>query len=747
MEDSIEVTGIVMNVVYYLKENGYTVFEVEDTNKNKIVCVGNIQEIFEGESIKITGNYTVHPSYGKQIKVTYLEKIIPTSMEGIEKYLASGIFKGIRDRIAKKIIKKFGDSTLIVIEKFPEELATIKGITPKKAMEISATYHEQVELRSALIFLSGYGISVIQGAKIYEKFKQDTYNIIKNNPYKLVDEVYGIGFKLADRIAFKAGIGVNSTFRIKSGVKYTLGLCLTNGHVYMPKELLLKECKELLNIEILEIENILIELQIERVLILEDTTDVYLNYMYYAENFIAKKIIELSNNDTPIDYNLEEKIEKIENNIGIKLANQQKESVIEALKKGAIVITGGPGTGKTTIIKTIINLLENEGYTIQLTAPTGRAAKRMSEATGREAKTIHRLLEISYNGEGNKQFFLRNAENPIDANVIIVDEISMVDEMLMFNLLKGIDNYTKLILVGDADQLPSVGAGNVLGDIIKSGCIKVVKLTEIFRQAKESAIVINAHRINKGKYPVFNQKNKDFYFVKCEDINSISNKIIELVTMRLPNYIKNINLNEIQILTPMRRTKIGVEELNRKLQENVNPPIKNKVEKIFKGGIFREGDKVMQIKNNYNISWSIIENNVKREEGAGVYNGDTGVIAKIKEEQEKIWVIFDDNKLVIYDYTQLDELELAYAITIHKSQGSEYRVVVIPVHNGYDMLMTRNLLYTGVTRAKELVVLVGKLTTIYRMVDNDKEIKRYSKLANRIIKMGNLYKDNLESDY
>jgi exodeoxyribonuclease V alpha subunit len=750
MEEQVTVSGIVQNIIFCNEDNGYTVFSIEEEKEGQeVTCVGYLHKITTGESVKIIGNYILHPSYGKQLNVSFYEKSIPTTINGIEKYLASGIIKGIGEKLAKKIVKNFGEDTLSVIEEFPEKLSEIRGITIERAMTISAVFHEQAEIRQVMLFLHGYGISTSSGMKIYKKFKQNTYDVIKTNPYTLADEVFGIGFKVADDIAFKVGIEADSTFRIKAGVKHTLNKNTSNGHIYLPKQILIEQSLQLLELQSLAIENTLRELQMERAIVIETIEEkevVYLNYLYYAQNYVSKKIIELSKNVIDRSEKINEDIQKVEEDTNIKLAEGQKQAVIQSMESGVVVITGGPGTGKTTTINTIINILKNDSYEVVLSAPTGRASKKMSDATGMEAKTIHRLLEISFASEELKgQSFGKDEDNPIEADIVIIDESSMVDIVLMCSLLKAIEIGSRLILVGDIDQLPSVGAGNVLRDIISSGCIKVVRLTEIFRQAQKSAIVMNAHRINKGEYPIINEKNKDFFFINKAIPEEIIATIIELVTKRLPSYVKGATISDIQVLTPMRKSSLGVNNLNKELQKHINPPHHTKKEKEYRLNIFRENDKVMQIKNNYNMVWQTIDESGKSiDEGLGVFNGDTGIIKEIDDYNEKICIIFDDNKRVEYDYTQLDELELSYAITIHKSQGSEYKVIVMPVYSGSSMLMSRNLLYTAITRAKELVVIVGIPEAMNKMIDNNRQVDRYSALDDKIKKMNSLVGDAIE---
>lgn len=784
-ENIVTIDGIVGGIIFQNAENGYCVFtlepdnfddekskDVEKTDKSnsdddEIVCVGYIPSLSEGESIHITGSFVIHPAYGRQLKIDLYEKTIPKTERGIEKYLASGVIKGIGKKIANKIVSKFGTQTLNIMENEPEKLSAIRGISPEKALAIGEIFHEQAQLRRAMLFLQDYGISPIYSLKIYKRFKDNTIKTVTTNPYILADEISGIGFKISDLIAEKVGIEKNSPFRVKSGIKYILNHASLSGNVYLPFGDVIKETSALLELPDELIENGLIELNLSKQIRIEENTDdqktavnsdaffeknqsmaaetmVFLNSYHYAENYVAKKLVELSMivSDDSSDYDKE--IKELEKESGITLAENQKTAIKESMQNGVLVITGGPGTGKTTTINTIIKLLKKNGMEIELAAPTGRAAKRMSETTNMEAQTIHRLLGITYLSEsGKRQTFDKDEENPIETDVIIIDESSMVDILLMYNLLKAIPHGTRLILVGDVDQLPSVGPGNVLKDTIASGVIKVVRLTEIFRQAQESAIVMNAHRINSGEYPVLNEKGKDFFFMKRYDVNTVCSTILELATTRLPAYMKCDKLKDIQLLTPMRKSQLGITNLNKLLQNALNPPNNLKEEKEFRNIIFREGDKVMQIKNNYNMVWRISDKNTNKqlEEGVGIFNGDEGIIQRINLESEYIDVLFDDIKTVRYDFTQLDELELSYAVTIHKSQGSEYKVVIIPVHSGPSMLMNRNLIYTAVTRAKELAVLVGIPETLYKMIDNNKEINRYTYLKSRIKQMYEIIKN------
>ncbi len=748
MEEQVVIEGIVSGVVFHNSENGYTVFSVEtefDENKNtesgdEVVCVGTIPEISEGENIKITGSFVVHPTYGKQLNVLIYEKTIPTTEKGIERYLASRVIKGIGPRMANKIVSEFGIETFDVLENYPEKLAAIRGISEAKAISICEIFHEQAELRRAVLYLQDYGISPVYAMKIYKRFKDNTLKVVQKNPYILADEIFGIGFKMADTIAEKVGIEKTSSFRIESGIKFILNKEANNGNVYMPIQPLIEESTKLLSVLPETVEDIIMRLNMTKQLWVEDDSEmgriVFLNSFFYSESYVAKKIVELSLAKVDQNSNYAKEISDFEKKNGITLAKNQKLAVKEAMQNGALVITGGPGTGKTTTINTIIKILTGEGYDISLAAPTGRAARRMTETTGIEAQTIHRLLGITFLSDDSKrQSFDRNEDNPLETDVLIVDESSMVDIVLMHNLLKAVAYGTRLILVGDVDQLPSVGPGNVLKDIINSGCVKVVRLNEIFRQAEQSAIVMNAHRINRGEYPVLNEKEKDFFFMKRVETNNVSNTILDLVSSRLPKYLK-CDTKDIQILTPMKKAPLGTINLNSLLQERLNPKDPYKAEKPFRKLIFREGDKVMQIKNNYNMTWTVFDRKRRKiDEGVGIFNGDEGIIERIDNDSEYIEVLFDDCKVVRYDFTQLDELELSYAVTIHKSQGSEYKAVIIPIYFGPEMLLNRNLIYTAITRAKELAVLVGIPEVLYKMIDNNKQVDRFTQLKKRIKEM------------
>lgn len=739
MSQQIVIEGIIDSIKFRNEENGYTVFTVtEDENADdEYVCVGNLPSITAGENVQLTGSTVVHPVYGAQIQVESCVQTIPTNEKGIERYLASGVIKGIGKVTARNIVKKFGTDTFDIITDNPERLAEIKGISLSKAQQVGELFRAQVEIRTVVMFLQRYGVSIANALKIYKRYKSSTIKVVEKNPYALADEVFGIGFTTADKIAANMGIAPDSEYRIQSGVKYVLSLALNDGSVYLPIEVLLKQTASLLEIPQEVIANLITKLHIENQIFVERTENevrVYLNFSYYNESYVAKKLVELSHfkPESNVDYDAE--ISCIETYKNMEFADEQRRAIKEAMTNGVMVITGGPGTGKTTIINAIIALLKSEDMDVELAAPTGKAAKRMSIATGENAQTIHRLLGLSYLDENSrKQNFEHDEDNPIDADVIITDESSMIDLSLMSSLLKAIVPGTRLIIVGDADQLPSVGAGNVLRDIIASESIPVIRLKEIFRQAQESSIVVNAHLINNGKMPIIKKDSRDFFFMVSYNQERLIDTIISLVTTRLPAYLNCDGLKDIQILAPMRKSPIGVNNLNNVLQSALNPPQSGKFEKVHGSRTFRMGDKVMQIKNNYNITWKIVKGGKLIDEGIGVYNGDEGIVSFIDNDNEYMEVIFDDERTVVYDFSQLDELELSYAVTIHKSQGSEYKAVIIPVHSGPPMLMTRNLIYTAVTRAKELVVLIGIPETLKKMIENDRDTGRYSALAERII--------------
>ena len=736
------VEGFVENIVFRNEDNGYTVFDIKYKGEH-VTCVGSISYINAGEFITANGEFVQHAIYDMQFSIKSYEFKTPDDEKSVRRYLSSGAIKGIGEKMAERIVNTFKEDTFRIMEEEPERLAEIKGISMTKAMDIAAQLVDKRDMRKAMIFLQDYGINMNLANKIYSHYGQNIYTIIKQNPYKLADDIDGIGFKIADDIAVKVGIRVDSDFRIKSGIFYILQQAAMQGHIYLPMEELELGVKGLLLIDIPDIEKFIMDLVIDKRLVVKITPDgtknVYAAIYYYMELSVAKRLTDLEVHTAENEEYFEKRIAEIEKNTKIELDDIQKTAVKTAVENGLMVITGGPGTGKTTTINTIIKYFELEGYEIRLAAPTGRAAKRMTETSGYEAQTIHRMLEISGgisddNSDRASQgmHFERDESNPLETDVIIVDEMSMVDINIMNSLLKAVAIGTKLILVGDVDQLPSVGPGNVLKDIINSGCIPVVKLEKIFRQAAESEIVINAHKINKGEHVVLNKYSRDFLFVRRDSADAIIAAMCTLIKSKLPGYV-NADINDIQILTPSRKSAVGVERLNRIMQDFLNPSDVTKMEKTFGDVTFREGDKVMQIKNNYQMEWEKKSRyGITYESGTGIYNGDTGVIEEINTFAERIIVKFEDEKYVSYEFKQLDELELAYAITIHKSQGSEYPAVIIPMFTGPRMLMTKNLLYTAVTRAKKCVCMVGVEDYFHQMASNESEQKRYSSLDERI---------------
>ena len=738
----VKVEGYVERIVYRNEDNGYTVMTVVEDNE-EYTCVGIVQFINEGEYIEIEGEMNTHSSYGEQVNITNYVIKVPEDEIAIIRYLGSGAIKGIGPKMADRIVAKFKKNTFEIIENEPERLSEIKGISARMAMEIASQLEEKRDMRKALIFLQQFGISLQLAIKIYNKYGLETFTVVKTNPYKLAEDIGGIGFKIADEIAEKAGIDRNSDFRIKSCILYVLSQAAGGGHAFLPKEELIGYAGNMLGIEIEDIEKYLVDLVFEKKLVVKDKKYVYSSSFYYTELSNAKMLIDLDIKEDINEEKILKRLETIEKQDGTELDKMQRDAIVASMKNGISIITGGPGTGKTTTINTLIKMFETEGLDILLAAPTGRAAKRMSEATGFTAQTIHRLLELNGAPDSGIMRFERNEENPLEADVIIIDEMSMVDMFLMNALLKAVTVGTRLVLVGDVDQLPSVGAGNVLRDIIKSERFNVVMLTKIFRQEDQSSIVINAHKINKGEQITLDNKSKDFLFVRKQSAAEVIEATVKLVRDKLPEYVGCDKL-EVQVLTPMRKGVLGVENLNIVLQKSLNPPRPNKNEKEFGGGVFREGDKVMQIKNNYQLEWEIRGmHGIAVEKGMGVFNGDMGKIILVNTYAEYLEVEFDDGKCVMYPFKQLDELELAYAATIHKSQGSEYPAIVFPALTGPAVLMNRNLLYTCVTRAKKCVTIVGQSGTIQGMINNCDEQKRYSGLADRIIELCNVEEEEL----
>lgn len=727
--------GIVESIVFKSDDTGYVVSKVR-IDKDCINAVGIVPFLKEGQHVKLKGQWVLHKQFGRQFNIEEYEEVLPDSIDGIKKYLSTGIIHGIGPITAKKIVDRFKEKTLDILENHIERLQEIEGIGEKKFRIIYESYIEQKDLKDIIIYFQGHGMTTNQCIKIYKKFGIDAKAIVSENPYILCDEISGIGFITADRIAKSLGIESISPFRIQSGIRYILNQFSASGNTYMPKNNLIDEVSKILGVPGQMVEENLYNLALETKIKIEKINDIEAVFSlpyYYCELGVTNKIITLSiENFRTINTDVEFEIETFERKNKMKFANSQREAIVGAFENGIEIITGGPGTGKTTIIKSIIEIYENNAMKVLLGAPTGRAAKRMTESTGREAKTIHRLLEMGVSEDENS-YYGKGESEPLEADVIIIDEASMIDIMLMHSLLKAIKLGTRLIIVGDVDQLPSVGAGNVLKDLIESNFIKVVRLKDIFRQGEESLIVTNAHKINNGEMPYINRRDGDFFFENKDNVDLILSTIIDLINRRLPNFKKAWDkYRDIQILTPTRKGILGVQNLNNKLQEVLNPKSPSKREKELKEVIFREGDKVMQTKNNYSLKW-IRVNGSGENEGVGVFNGDMGFIQSINEEEKTITIIFDDERKVVYDYIYLDELELAYAITIHKSQGSEFKVIITPAFMGSPLLMNKNLLYTAITRAKELVVVVGIPKALKYMVSNTRSMERYSSLRDRII--------------
>ena len=730
-------TGYVDHIVFRNDENGYTVFNLENDD-GELTCVGSFNFINEGELLELQGDYVNHSVYGNQFKVVSAQLKEPEDLVSIERYLGSGAVKGVGAALAARIVRRFREDTFRIIDEEPERLSEIKGISERKAREIAVQVEEKKDLRKAMIFLQKYGISTKLAAKIYKYYGMKVYKVLEENPYQLADNIEGIGFRTADEIASRIGIHTDSDYRIKSGIFYTLQQAAGEGHIYLPQDVLLKRAGALLEVEIHDIEKYVMDLCIERKTVMKETEDgeirVYPAHYYYLELNTAKMLHDLDIDCNMPEDMMERRLKAVEEKEQIELDPMQHRAVIESIKHGLLVLTGGPGTGKTTTINTMIRFFDSEGMSILLAAPTGRAAKRMTEATGYEAQTIHRLLEVSGNPEteGNVNGFGRNRENPLETDVIIIDEMSMVDLNLMHALLSATVPGTRLVLVGDVDQLPSVGPGSVLKDIIRSECFPVVRLTRIFRQAGESDIVVNAHKINSGEPVMLDNKSRDFFFLKRQDANVIISVIITLIQKKLPRYVE-ASPNEIQVMTPTRKGLLGVERLNQILQRYLNPAEPGKTETEINGRLFRTGDKVMQIKNNYQIEWEVSTRyGLTVDRGTGVFNGDMGVITEIDPYTESLEVEFDEGRKVKYSFEMTEELELAYAITVHKSQGSEYPTVILPLLPGPRLLYNRNLLYTAVTRAKRCLTIVGSDVTFQEMIQNKSEQERYTSLAERI---------------
>lgn len=741
--------GYVEHIIYQNSANGYTVMNLV-SDEEEITCVGTFGTLEAGEMVELTGEYTEHALYGRQFKADSVRVLPPEDVVSIRRYLGSGAIKGIGEALADRIVRKFGEDTFRIMEEEPERLVEVKGISERIARQIAVQMEEKKELREAMIFLQRYGISNTLAVKIYDTYGARLYGVLEENPYRLAEDITGVGFKIADEIAAKVGIHTDSDYRIRSGILYVLLQGAQEGNVYLPMELLLQRTAELLGLTVEQIEPQIMNLMMDKKLVIKEKDGqkaVYAMSYYYAELNCARMLHDLNvsmgesggKNDGLLpaeEQKLEERIRELEKRERIELDDLQRKAVLESIKNGLLILSGGPGTGKTTTINTMIQYFEEEGQDILLAAPTGRAAKRMTEATGYEAKTIHRLLELGGPGEtdytNTKVAFERNEENPLEADVLIIDEMSMVDIHLFQSLLKAVTVGTRLIMVGDVNQLPSVGPGQVLRDLIDSGCFPVIMLQKIFRQAGESDIVVNAHRIRQGQEIRMDNKSRDFFFLPRNDVNVIYKHMVQLVTEKLPRYV-NATPFDIQVLTPMRKGVLGVETLNQILQEYVNPPAPGKAEHECGGTLFRQGDKVMQIKNNYRIEWEVVSKyGIPIDKGLGVFNGDMGTIREIDEYSQSVTVEYDEGKRVTYPFSDMDEVELAYAVTIHKSQGSEYPAVIMPLLGGPKMLMNRNLLYTGVTRARDCVTILGSADTVMQMIRNENEQKRFSGLADRI---------------
>ena len=749
----MKLEGYVEHIIYRNTENGYSVLNLVSDGEETTV-VGTFHYISEGELLELEGEYTEHPLYGQQFHMERFEVKVPQDALAMERYLGSGAIKGIGAALAARIVRRFGAKTFEIMEREPERLAEIKGISERKAREIAGQMEEKRELRQAMVFLQEYGISVNLAVKVYERYGQEIYRIIKENPYRLAEDIAGVGFRTADEIAKKVGIREDSDFRIRSGLLYTLLGASSEGHTCLPEELLLRKAAELLRVPAEAVERHLNDLSMDRKLVRKifsdaegrERTFVYSSTAYYAELSTAVMLSRLNLTLETSDTEIDTLLHRVSRQSKIELDERQKEAVSEAVKHGVLILTGGPGTGKTTTINAMIRYFEAEGLEILLAAPTGRAAKRMTEATGCQARTIHRMLELSGGPEsaGGRASFMKNEDDPLEADVIIIDEMSMVDLYLMQALLKAVVPGTRLILVGDVNQLPSVGPGSVLQDLIRSKAFPVVRLTKIFRQAAESDIIVNAHKINRGERIALDNKSRDFFFLQRQDPNVILRVVLALVQEKLPRYV-NAQPSDIQVLTPMRKGALGVENLNRVLQRYLNPAAPDKPELPFghgsaggedgenQKGVLRTGDKVMQIRNNYQLEWEVRNRyGIAVDRGLGVFNGDMGIVRGINSFAEEVTVEFDEGRMVSYPYKQLDELELAYAVTVHKSQGSEYPAVVIPLLAGPRPLMNRNLLYTAVTRARSCVTLVGSAGTFQAMVDNGTEQKRYTGLCEAV---------------
>lgn len=729
-------TGTIEDIVYRNEENGYTVARLEKDD-SVVTVVGKFIDVQVGAEVKLEGKYE-KTKYGVQYAFESYEMSVPQSMEGLEKYLGSGLIRGVGPVTARKIVEHFGADTLDVLEYAPQKLQQVSGISEKKAVEIGFSFKEHREVQNTIILLQGYNITTNMALKIYNVYHEKTADIIKNNPYKLVEDIDGIGFATADKIAQNAGLPQDSTFRIRAGLIYVLKTsCEKNGNTYLPKVMLLEEAAKALELVLEDyqekFQQAFDSLCVDRTAVttwVDNTEIVMLSKYYYYENSIAQKLVWLANCQEEGKFDVDEEIASYESKNNILLHEEQKNAIKGAINNGVFVITGGPGTGKTTIIKCILEILTAQQKTVSLVAPTGRAAKRMSDSTGREAKTIHRLLEVNVI-QSNESFFVHNESNPLKTDVVIVDEVSMVDAALMCALLKAMPRDCKLILVGDKDQLPSVGAGNVLADILESGVISYCMLTKIFRQGEKSLIITNAHLINEGKMPLIDNTSMDFFFDSKNDPEVIKDTILELVTTRLPKFL-GVDSQTIQVLAPLKAGVCGIENLNKVLQERINPSSPDKRQVEFGRTIFREGDKVMQMSNNYDLEWKK-HGRYADEIGKGVFNGDIGIVSTIDPNTSEVIVEFEDGRICLYTRPDLIDLSLSYAITIHKSQGSEFDTVIIPAIAGPSIILTRNLIYTAVTRAKKMVVIVGEKLYLKRMVSNKYTATRFTLLKKLLV--------------
>ncbi|MBE5762461.1 MAG: ATP-dependent RecD-like DNA helicase [Clostridiales bacterium] len=732
----MEISGVIQSIIYRNEDNGYSVLDVLSGGKS-VTVVGIFAFVNEGEYFTFTGDFTHHIDYGSQFKATGISAELPESAEAMERYLSSGAVKGIGFATARQIVAAFGDKTFEILENDPQKLTQLPGIGKKKAQSIGASFKEQNQSRKTMMFLQQFELGGSQAVRIYKRYGENTIDLIRANPYRLVYDIDGIGFKTADGIAAKLGAEPRSEARIGAGLIYVLQESAAgNGHVYLPRNVLVDLCMQVLHIDRESIDACIDDLVISNKLSVKqygDVTAVYLPYYFSCEGEVAQRLSNIiyASRSRKRSLDCSKDVEAFENLNGITLAQAQKEAINIAVSNDVCVVTGGPGTGKTTILNCLLFIFDRHRIKAELAAPTGRAAKRMSDATGREARTLHRLLEYGAGNSGEFSF-QKDDDNPIEADAIVIDEMSMVDISLMRALLRAVNNGTRLIMVGDADQLSSVGAGDVLRDIILSGHIPVARLTEIFRQGAGSAIISNAHKINRGEMPELTIKDSDFFFEKKQNIAAASDSVVALVERRLPSYFGFDKLSDIQVLCPMKKGDLGVNKLNERLQATLNPPAKNKPERKYGSTIFRQGDKVMQIKNDYQLEWIKKNDFGQLEEGIGVYNGDIGYIAHMDNAASTMTIRFDDGRVAEYDAARFEELDLAYALSVHKSQGSEFTAVVLPLLSGPPMLMTRNLLYTAVTRAKKLVIIVGSAQAVSSMVKNDHVTVRYSALSQRI---------------